>query len=495
MAIHVRATNTVKLKIAALIKRILMIALGVSLFLILTSAAIMYIIKEYIKKEADQSFVTYVEPAKPDTQRKARKNKQEDTAAQESAQVEPPTPIVVAQTSDTLFDLPTQADDLGRGVGEDEGSALTGFGLAGLGDGLDGGDGLGLGAADDSDLTDPGAGGVDPGFNDDIQVVLILDASGSMEPLFQAASACMEDVMIALSHAEVNGKKAKVNVGIITYGQMAQNGAPIKISPFTTVVGKIRSQLAKVTCDGGNEPCGAAIAYAVENFEWNRRERGNMLKVIFIAGNEHFNQGNVDYRMAIKKAREQNIIVNTIRCNTNDDEWKAAAILGNGECLDMKFTTDEAAEENDPKEMLALLRALHNCKPLPVGPPEVQLKHIKMINSAPAPGKADNKSLHNWLRNNRQRIIIGYDWDAIEICRRTPPDQFSIESLGGIGNIPISLRGKSEAEILAFITAEAKKRDSLLEHYRIMEGNINLGDLLMNALQRQAQAKGITIKF
>lgn len=491
MAIHVRATNTVKLKIAALLRRILAIALMISLFFILGTSVVLYVIKEYVMKENNQSFVTYVPPIKENKPRQNQKNNEENAVAEESAQATPPTPVVVAQTSDVAFDIPVSVDDMSQGVGEEDGTGLIGFGIGDLGDGS------GLGRSDViSDDSGPlGDDVATVGFNDDIQVVLILDASGSMQPLFNAASACMEDVLVALSRAEVNGQKAKVNVGIITYGQTALDGAPIKISPFTTIVSKIRTQLAKVTCDGGNEPSGAAIAYAVDNFEWNQRERDDMLKVIFIAGNEEFNQGNIDYRMAIKKATDQNIIVNTIRCNTDDAEWKAAAFWGNGESLHMKFTTDEAAEENDPKEMLALLKALHNCKPLPVGPPEVQLKHIKMINSAPAPGKADNKSLHNWLRNNRQRIIIGYDWDAIEICRRTPPDQFSIESLGGIGSIPISLRGKSEAEILAFITAEAKKRDSLLEHYRIMEGNINLGDLLMNALQRQAQAKGITIKF
>lgn len=489
MAIHVRATNTVKLKIASLLRRMLTLALGFSLCFILVSALVMYIIKEYVLPEQGSSFVTYVPPVQKEQKKESRRKTQEDSEAASSAMAAPPAPVIIAQSSDITFDLTFTTDDLVQGDSGFEGFSPVGFGAADLGDGLGAGIGDGIGKGD-------GKGGgkrYGDGFNDDIQVVLLLDASGSMDQLFQAASACMEDVLVALSNADINGKKAKVNVGIVIYGQAEQDGAPIKLSPFTTAVNQIRSRLSEVSCNGGLEACGHAISYAVDNFEWNRRDRDDMLKVIFIAGNEPFSQGTIDYRDAIRKATSQNIIVNTIHCGGKNEEWEEAAALGNGQGMHADFAQTNTPAT--PQDIFAVLKELHNCKPLPIGSPAIQKKHITMLNAAKGPSKADTAIMNKWVRDNKQRIITGYDWDAIEIYRRTPTDQFSIESLGGVGNLPISFRGKSEQELITFLSKEANRRSNLLTQYQAMKSSGELGDLLLNALQDQAETKGITIEF
>lgn len=395
--------------------------------------------------------------------------------------------VLTAQETDISVAADFAVSDIGEGLTDGVGSD-DGFGLADLGgDGT--GDGMGINPSD----SDGGGGGKGQGYNDDIQVVLLLDASGSMDQLFVAASQSMENVLTSLSKAKLNGKKTKVNVGIVVYGQMDGNGAPYKLSPFTTQVRKIRSRLEKVKCDGALEECGAAIDFAVRNFEWNQRDRDDMLKVIFIAGNESFNQGNVDYHAAIASATEKNIIVNTIHCGEPDLEWEEAAALGKGVGL-----TLDLQHQNSPKagvdELLHVLQALHSCKPLPVGPPAVQRSLIDAINKAPAPPNGKNeKQLQKWLRDNKERILSGYDWDAIEIYRLIGEQNFSISMLGGVGNLPISLRGKSEEEITDFLRQEANKRSHWLNEYKSIKSSGDLGTKMLNALQEQALEKGITI--
>ena len=487
MAIHVRATNTVKLKVTGIIRRMLSIALSLALISILLSAIILYVFKIYIEQPGASSFVTYTPPVKK-TNTSTQKPTREENAAAASANAAAPSAILIAHNSPFSMDLPNIIDDMGAGLADSDG--LEGFGF---GDGL-GGDGLGDGLGGDGTGSGDGGGGKRAGYNDDIQVVLLLDASGSMSELFRAASESMEKVLTTLSNAKLNGKKTKVNVGIVVYGQAAQNGAPMKLSPFTTQVKKMRSRLEKVACDGAIEECGAAIAFAVENFEWNRRDRDDMLKVIFIAGNERFDQGAISYHSAIAMATEQHIIVNTIHCGPPDPEWEEAASLGHGIGLTLDIHQNSGTTVT-PQEIYETLKALHNCKPLPIGAPAVQRKYIDMLNNAEAPPQGNPKKLSKWLSDNKRRILIGYDWDAIEIYRTTPEEKFSLDMLGGEGNLPVSLRGKSEEEIIDFLHGEAERRTRLLELYKAQKASGDLGDKLLNVLQEQAQEKGITIDF
>ncbi len=495
MAIHVRPTNRIKRKRAAIIRRILLLAFFSALFCITGTGVTLQLYKIYFSDDGDSSFVTYSPPEKKQAETRRRSHRSENAVASESSPPAASSSSVVISATDSVaqINISAQIDDLGAGLSDSMGTGDFGFGLADLGDGD--GDGFGSGGGDgDGDGSGSGKGG--PGYNDDIQVVLVLDASGSMIELFNAASASMEKVLTTLSNAKLNGKKTKVNVGIVIYGQAMKNGAPMKLSPFTTQVRKIRARLEKVACDGSIEECGAAIAFASDNknFPWNQRDRDDMLKVIFIAGNEAFNQGTKDYKEAIEEANKKNIIINTIHCGPPDAEWEEAAELGRGVGLTLNIT-EGAAPEVSQEDIYNTLKALHNCPPLPIGPPAVQRRYIDMIKKAEPPPGGNPKKLQKWVIENKRRILQGYEWDAIEIYRHTPEDEFSIETLGGRGNLPVELRGKSDEEIIAFIKGEADRRTRLLQYYNEQKASGDLGDKILTVLQEQAQEKGITIDF
>ncbi len=487
MAIHVRSKQVTKKKLAAVLRRMLGMAFCAALLALLLGGLSLYIKKIFTEDSGQSSFTAYETPQET-AEEPTTIPTPEDLASSASAGAAAPDTSAILTSSQSDISVAADLDigDVGEGLADGTGTD-DGFGLGDLGDG-----GLGDGLATHNPGSDNG-GGKGQGYNDDIQVVLLLDASGSMDQLFVAASQSMENVLTTLSKAKLNGKKTKVNVGIVVYGQMDGNGAPYKLSPFTTQVRKIRTRLEKVKCDGALEECGAAIDFAVRNFEWNRRDRDDMLKVIFIAGNESFAQGNIDYHTAIAAAAEQNIIVNTIHCGAPDMEWEEAAALGKGVGL-----TLDLQHQNAPKAsvetLLHVLQALHSCKPLPVGPPAVQRTLIDAINKAPAPPNGKNeKQLQKWLQDNKERILSGYEWDAIEIYRLMGQDAFSISLLGGQGNLPISLRGKSEEEITDFLRQEADKRTHWLNEYKSIKASGDLGTKMLQALQEQALEKGITI--
>src|SRR5205823_11279702 len=90
------------------------------------------------------------------------------------------------------------------------------------------------------------------------------------------------------------------------------------------------------TC-GGSEFCGQVIQSATRELQWS--DEPNTFKAIFIAGNEPFTQGSVDYRVSCKRAIGRGIVVNTIHCGNPSDGiaggWKDGAMLAEGRWMNI----------------------------------------------------------------------------------------------------------------------------------------------------------------
>ncbi len=89
------------------------------------------------------------------------------------------------------------------------------------------------------------------------------------------------------------------------------NGYIRQLLPLTDDLDKVSEALFKLTAAGGDEYCGWVIRDAARDLKW--RPAAKDYKAIFIAGNEPFNQGRVDFRAACKEAITKGIIVNTIQ--------------------------------------------------------------------------------------------------------------------------------------------------------------------------------------
>ena len=460
-----------------------------ALAIVLFGSLTLYLNYIFIEKERSATF-TYVQAVEekpiepPESQHK--KNLSGGSASSASA-ITPN--VIVSTSSDSSLSISPMEIDMGEGLG----AALTdglgfSFGLAGdgFGEGFGSGSGRGNGSGNE--------GGKRAGYNDDIQVILALDASGSMDQLFTAVANSLEKVLTTLSSARLNGKKTKVNVGIVVYGQGHSNGAPFKLSGFTTKLAQLRNKVKETACDGYNEECGSAILFAVNKFPWNMRDRDDMLKVIFVCGNEPFDQGPVDFRNAITQAQAKNIIINTVHCGPEDEQWKEAAELGQGVGLSFEMTENEESAKPDVEGIRSTLQALNELPLLPIGAPAVQQELLSRHKPAPNPPKGE-KQLNNWLGRNRPHVITGYNWDAVEICRRTGSARFELTTIGGRGNLPLSLRGQTDEEALQHIRELASRREQLLQRYKEVSGGSDFASQILETLREQALQKGINIEL
>jgi hypothetical protein len=178
-----------------------------------------------------------------------------------------------------------------------------------------------------------------------IQMAILLDTSNSMDGLIGQAKGQLWKVVNEMARSKRHGVHPVLEVALFEYGndQLSDSDGYIRmVSNLTTDLDKISEDLFKLTTDGGSEYCGMVIDRAVDRLSWSRA--GDVLKVIYIAGNEPFTQGPVAYAASAAKAIRKGIVVNTVFCGSFDEGvatlWKDGADRADGRY--MSIDQDEA---------------------------------------------------------------------------------------------------------------------------------------------------------
>lgn len=173
-----------------------------------------------------------------------------------------------------------------------------------------------------------------------IKVALILDTSNSMDGLIDQAKSQLWSVVDELSKAKCDEKAPDLQIALYEYGndQLSMREGYIRlVTPFTEDLDHISEKLFGLKTDGGSEYCGQVIGTSLKQLDWEECPKD--LKLIFIAGNEPFDQGNVSYREMCKDAREMDITVNTIFCGDFNEGvqtfWKDGAYIGGGDYMNI----------------------------------------------------------------------------------------------------------------------------------------------------------------
>jgi hypothetical protein len=168
-----------------------------------------------------------------------------------------------------------------------------------------------------------------------IQIAVLLDTSNSMDGLINQAKAQLWKIVNEFALARKNGRIPQLQIALYEYGNnnIPQNEGYIRqVAGLTGDLDRISDELFRLTTNGGDEYCGEVIAKAIKGLNWSNQK--DILKIIFIAGNEPFTQGSQDFRKACKEAISQGIIVNTIFCGSRSEGisggWKEGADLADG---------------------------------------------------------------------------------------------------------------------------------------------------------------------
>ena len=179
-----------------------------------------------------------------------------------------------------------------------------------------------------------------------IQLALLLDTSSSMDGLLDQARSQLWAVVNALDSATFQGDAPRLEIAIYEYGndELAESDGYIRqVVGFSSELDLVSEGLFELTTAGGDEFAGQVISAATQELRWDDAE--NVLRVIYIAGNEEFTQGATDFHESVAAARSRGIVVNTVNCTGRGDwdaGWQDAARLGGGKALRIDHNAKQA---------------------------------------------------------------------------------------------------------------------------------------------------------
>lgn len=169
-----------------------------------------------------------------------------------------------------------------------------------------------------------------------IQVALLLDTSSSMDGLIDQAKSRLWNIVNTLTTLRYEGKKPTIEISLYEYGNdglSADGGYIRQVTPLTSDLDLLSQKLFALRTNGGSEFCGQVIQTSTNELKWDGNK--NSMKLIYIAGNEPFTQGQINYAEAISDAVKKGIYVNTIHCGDDhsgqNGMWKDGADKGKGE--------------------------------------------------------------------------------------------------------------------------------------------------------------------
>lgn len=344
-----------------------------------------------------------------------------------------------------------------------------------------------------------------------IQIALLLDTSGSMNGLIDQAKGRLWKVVNEFALSNRNGKRPDLRVALYEYGNnklSAENHWIRQIVPFTYDLDKVSDELFKLTIDGGEEYCGAVIQHATKNLEWDPSP--DAYKAIFIAGNEPFSQGPVNFRDACPAAIAKGIIVNTIFCGPYQDGlntgWKDGALLCDGNYLnidqDQKLADVAAPQDAE----IAKLNTSLNATYIAYGQHGAEGLEQQARQDSNALGASGASNASRAL-SKTTRLYCNDLWDLVDACET---GKVKLEELKA-EDLPESLRKLGVEERRAYVEGKAAERkgiqDKLAKLAKEREtfvagelkklgeaGEDTLDAAIIKAVRAQAVAKGFAFE-
>lgn len=327
-----------------------------------------------------------------------------------------------------------------------------------------------------------------------VQIALLLDTSSSMNGLIDQARTYLWKIVNDMTLARQNGRLPFIQIALYEYGNQglsSQDSWIRQVLPFTDDLDRVSDELFKLKTYGGTECCGAVIDRAVKELKWNT-EDPNALKLVFIAGNEPFNQGSVPYAEAIARGLEQGITVNTIHCgNAGDSDtrlWKDGAKKGDGSFLNIDHNATPMEPETPYDGELAKLSSSLNATYLAYGSPEVQAERLEKqelqdrltLKLSPAASVGRTRAKAN------KAAYSNTSWDLVDLYERNGVQAW--EDLGNAGQLPRELEGKTAEEMEAIVKEKAEQRTALQK--KVKEVDAQRSEWLAKWKKQQSASKG-----
>lgn len=338
-----------------------------------------------------------------------------------------------------------------------------------------------------------------------IKVALLLDTSNSMDGLIDQAKAQLWEIVNELSYAKCRSERPNLEIALYEYGNDNLNqreGYLRKILAFTDDLDDVSKELFSLTTNGGSEYCGTVIQASLNQLDWGND--ADDLKMIFIAGNEPFTQGKIDFRDAGNNAKEKDVVVNTIFCGDYthgvNSHWQEGAKLTYGDYMAINHDAKTVHVPSPYDDLILQLNIQLNGTYIPYGSRGRRKMALQAEQDDNAAGYSKENAVSRTVSKG-SHLYKNSTWDLVDAQEG---EDFSYDTLKK-EDLPENLKGKSKAEIKSYVATQKaartriqkeiadlnEKRRSFIAKQK-KEGSNGLESAMIEALKRQARKKDYT---
>jgi Mg-chelatase subunit ChlD len=357
-------------------------------------------------------------------------------------------------------------------------------------------------------LPDPGA--MLSGDRPTVEVVFVLDTTGSMGGLIQAAKEKIWSIATTMAQAQ---PAPEIRIGLVAYRDRGDSYVT-RVVDLSSDLDSLYAALMEFQADGGGdgpESVNRALYDAVHNISWSQADAA--YRVVFLVGDAppHMDyQDDVKYPVTLAAARQRGILVNAIQCGTGGDTartWRHVAQLGRGEYLQVEQSGAAVAIATPFDEKLATLSAQLDDTRLYYGSEadkqrqQRKLEATEKLHAASSVTSRARRATFNASASGALNLLG--DGDLVEDVASGRVDLSSIER----DALPASLQAMSPQEQRALIEQTARQRDALKDEIRRLSeqratylkqkveeaggARNSLDEKIYSAVRAQAAAKGL----
>ncbi|BFO66805.1 VWA domain-containing protein [Chryseobacterium sp. KCF3-3] len=294
-----------------------------------------------------------------------------------------------------------------------------------------------------------------------IQVALLLDTSNSMDGLIDQAKSRLWNIVNTLTTLKYNGKAPEIEIALYEYGNdgIRDENYIRQVTPLTQDLDLVSEKLFALRTNGGSEYCGAVIRDASANLNWDGNEKS--MKLIYIAGNEAFDQGKINYKDVVSKAKAKNIYTNTIFCGSREEGiqtfWQNGASLGGGKYFNIDSDRKVLYIETPYDIRISECNAKLNDTYIYYGNhgSEYRLKQITQDKNAEA--QSASNLVERTVAKSKKNAYKNDHWDLVDKAEKDAGFIANVKE----SELPAELKGKSKEEIQKTIAAKSAARDKI----------------------------------
>lgn len=294
-----------------------------------------------------------------------------------------------------------------------------------------------------------------------IKVALLLDTSNSMDGLIDQAKAQLWEIVNELSYAKCGNGKPNLQIALYEYGNdrlHSEEGYIRQVLAFSSDLDEISKELFSLTTNGGNEYCGQVIQTSLNQLNWGKNP--DDLKLIFIAGNEPFTQGRVNYKDASTNAKEKDVTVNTIFCGDYNQGistyWKDGADVTNGDYMAINHNKATVHVASPYDDAILQLNIKLNKTYVAYGRKGKQKRMMQAEQDMNASSYSKANAVSRTVSKS-SHLYKNSMWDLVDAVAE---DKVEVEDLEEEA-LPKALQNKTSEEIKVYISNMQKEREAI----------------------------------